>query len=160
MSIRADLAPALVIDLVDEAATARLAAALAPLARGRDVIALWGDLGAGKTSFARAFIRALTEADQEVPSPTFSLVQTYDTAQGVALWHFDLYRLAGSEEALELGIEEAFAEGITLIEWPERLGDFLPEKRLDLALEPGPEPTSRQASLYGWTDRLADWPAP
>jgi len=160
VSIPNDLAPILVIDLPDEAATARLAAGLAALVRAHDIIALRGDLGAGKTSFARAFIRALSDEAQEVPSPTFSLVQTYDTAQGEPLWHFDLYRLSESEEALELGIEDAFAEGITLIEWPERLGDLLPKERLDLVLEAGPEPTSRKVSLYGWPSRLTDWHAP
>jgi len=149
--------PVVVLDLADEAATAHLAASLAPLARQRDVIALRGDLGAGKTSFARAFIRALGDPDQEVPSPTFSLVQTYDTAQVTPLWHFDLYRLTDSEEALELGIEEAFAEGIALIEWPERLGNLLPVDRLDVVLAPCPDPKARQVSLYGWADRLAAW---
>src|SRR6266700_1981101 len=114
----------IVIDLPDEAATAALAARIASLARPGDVIALKGELGAGKTSFARAFIRA-RNGREAVPSPTFTLVQTYELPGG-AVWHFDLYRLHSPEEAWELGIEEAFHAGIALIEWPERLGSLLP----------------------------------
>jgi tRNA threonylcarbamoyladenosine biosynthesis protein TsaE len=145
------------LPLADEGATAALAARLAPLARPGDVIALAGELGSGKTSFARAFIRALGDAAEEVPSPTFSLVQTYETQAG-PIWHFDLYRLARPEEALELGLEDALAEAIVLIEWPERLGAMLPEDRLELRLEAGAAPESRVARLTargGWADRVA-----
>src|ERR1700754_4988912 len=110
------------IDLIlpDPAATERLAAIIAAEARAGDAILLSGDLGAGKTHFARAFINALTAAPEEVPSPTFTLVQTYDAlALGVPvkIWHFDLYRLKAPDETLELGIEDAFAEAISLVEW-------------------------------------------
>src|SRR5205807_6696912 len=111
-----------VVDLPDEAATARLAARISALAEIGDVIALSGDLGAGKTTFARAFIRARGETG-EVPSPTFTLVQVYELA-AAAIWHFDLYRLRSPDEAWELGIEDALTEGISLIEWPDRLGHF------------------------------------
>ena len=144
-------------DLADEAATAALARAVAALARPRDVIALWGDLGAGKTRFARGFVAALAGDAEAVPSPTFTLVQTSDTPAGT-VWHFDLYRLDAPEEALELGLEEALAEGISLIEWPDRLGGLLPEERLDLALEFGPAEDTRRARLTGrdgWAQRLA-----
>jgi tRNA threonylcarbamoyl adenosine modification protein YjeE len=147
-----------VIDLPDEAATAALAARLAALAEPGDVIALQGDLGAGKTTFARAFIRACGEADEEVPSPTFTLVQIYE-ATDAALWHFDLYRLSASEEAWELGIEEAFASGISLIEWPDRLGPLLPRHRLEIALEFGERLEARRAVIDGdaaWRARLTE----
>src|SRR5271170_7579662 len=111
--------------LPDAAATAALAARLATLARPRDVVALRGTLGSGKTSFARGFIAARAGRALEVPSPTFTLVQTYDLPAGT-IWHFDLYRLVRPDDAIELGIDEAFASGINLIEWPERLGDLLP----------------------------------
>ncbi len=128
-------APNLVLDLPDEAATARLGAALAAVLRPGDVVALDGDLGAGKTALARALIRAATgDPDEEVPSPTFTLVQTYDGLDGAVYWHFDLYRLEQPDDAVELDIDEAFAEGISLIEWPARLGGYLPRRALRIAL--------------------------
>ena len=141
--------------LADEAATARLAAAVAKIVQAGDVIALYGTLGAGKTSFARGFIAALG-GGPEVPSPTFTLVQVYDVMPA-PVWHFDLYRTAAPDEALELGIEEAFVEAISLIEWPERLGSLLPSERLDIALDFGTGETERHATLTGqgaWRRRL------
>ncbi|MBX6368903.1 MAG: tRNA (adenosine(37)-N6)-threonylcarbamoyltransferase complex ATPase subunit type 1 TsaE [Rhodospirillales bacterium] len=123
-----------VVDLADEEATLALGARLALDAAPGDVFALGGALGSGKTTLARGFIRALTRPDEEVPSPTFTLVQTYETPKGT-IWHFDLYRLEDPEEAWELGIEEAFASGISLIEWPERLGSLLPARRREILLE-------------------------
>jgi tRNA threonylcarbamoyladenosine biosynthesis protein TsaE len=123
-----------VVELADERATLALGARLAGEAERGDVFALKGVLGAGKTTFARGFIRALTTPDEEVPSPTFTLVQTYDSRKG-PLFHFDLYRLEDPEEAWELGIEDAFAGGISLIEWPERLGPLLPARHRDVTLE-------------------------
>ena len=146
------------LSLADEAATADLARRLATAARAGDVIALEGDLGAGKSSLARAFIRHLAGEDEDVPSPTFTLVQTYDCAAGT-IWHFDLYRLEKPEDALELGIEEAFAEGVCLIEWPDRLGPWLPPGRLILRLSAGDRETSRRVELVGakpWNDRLVE----
>jgi len=145
-----------VVDLPDEAATAALAARISALAEVGDVIALKGDLGCGKTSFARAFIRARGGAE-EVPSPTFTLVQIYEVGS-VAIWHFDLYRIRSPEEAWELGIEEAFADAISLIEWPERAAAVLPARRLDITLRQGPTQDSRRAELVGygdWEARLA-----
>jgi tRNA threonylcarbamoyladenosine biosynthesis protein TsaE len=145
------------IDLPDENATEMLATQLAARARPGDVIALSGELGAGKTSFARAFIRA-RGGDDAVPSPTFTLVQFYDLPGGT-VWHFDLYRLRHAEEVWELGIEDAFRDGISLIEWPDRLGDLLPARRLAILLEYGGGPTARRAALSAegaWAVRLAD----
>jgi tRNA threonylcarbamoyladenosine biosynthesis protein TsaE len=145
------------VDLPDEAATAALAVRIAALAVPGDVIALRGDLGAGKTSFARAFIHARIPGHDEVPSPTFTLVQAYEAGAG-AIWHFDLYRLGNADEAWELGIEDAFVSGISLIEWPERLGPLLPSRRLDITLDFGDRPQARRAVLagdVGWRKRLA-----
>jgi len=149
----------LILSLPDEAATRRLGQALAARVRPGDVIALRGGLGAGKTTLARAFIRALTAPDEEVPSPTFTLVQVYEAPAG-RLWHFDLYRLDHPDDAIELDIDDAFADGISLIEWPERLGTLLPSARLDLRLEEaGEAAAARRAVLTpspAWADRLGD----
>ena len=101
-----------------------------------DVIFLEGDLGAGKSVFARALIRHLTEnPDMEVPSPTFTLVQTYDSALA-PLWHFDLYRIEDADDIFELGWEEAITEGIAIVEWPQRLDYLAPPDRLTVRLSP------------------------
>jgi tRNA threonylcarbamoyladenosine biosynthesis protein TsaE len=144
-----------IIDLPDEAATAGLAAAVAGLVRRGDVIALRGELGAGKTVFARALIRACG-GGEDVPSPTFTLVQTYELPKGT-IWHFDCYRLRRAEEAWELGIEEAFHDGISVIEWPERIAELLPARRLEIELLPGDSPAARRARLTAggdWAERL------
>jgi tRNA threonylcarbamoyladenosine biosynthesis protein TsaE len=145
-----------VINLPDETATAALAARVAAVARAGDVIALSGELGVGKTAFARAFIRARVSPDEEVPSPTFTLVQIYE-GDDATIWHFDLYRLTTADETWELGIEEAFATGLSLIEWPDRLGPLLPRHRLEITLEFGDRPDARRAAIDGdasWCDRL------
>jgi tRNA threonylcarbamoyladenosine biosynthesis protein TsaE len=148
------------VDVVveDETGTARAAELVARAAVPGDVIALHGDLGSGKTAFARAFIRALTSAAEEVPSPTFTLVQTYQ-AGAVTIYHFDFYRIEKPDEAWEIGIEEAFAGGIALIEWPERLGSLLPADRLDVRLEipPGGDDNARRVRLAAgpsWAGRI------
>jgi tRNA threonylcarbamoyladenosine biosynthesis protein TsaE len=132
-------------ELADEGATASLAARIAGRARAADVIALRGPLGSGKTSFARAFIRARFGTREDVPSPTFTLVEIYGAAP--AVWHFDLFRLAAPDEAWELGIEDAFADGISLIEWPERLADLIPVERLDISFAFGASIEARVATL-------------
>lgn len=144
--------------LADEAATAALAAALAPRLQAGDALLLDGPLGAGKTSFARALIRTLAGPGTEVPSPTFNLVLTYDLPGGITLWHFDLYRVNDPRELDELGLADALAEGISLIEWPDRLGSDAPADALTLRLrsEPAGE-TARSAELDGnatWATRL------
>ena len=146
----------IVVDLPDETATAALAARIAAVSAPGDIIALKGDLGTGKTAFARAFIRACGNQD-EVPSPTFTLVQVYD-AGTTAIWHFDLYRIRAPEDAWELGIEDAFIAGISLIEWPERLGSLVPDRRLELDFTFGDESGARRIAMdpgEEWQSRLA-----
>ncbi|WP_454718348.1 tRNA (adenosine(37)-N6)-threonylcarbamoyltransferase complex ATPase subunit type 1 TsaE [Caulobacter segnis] len=117
--------------LADEAATQDLGRKLAVSLRPGDALCLTGPLGAGKSTLARALIRALTTPDEEVPSPTFTLVQFYETA-GFPLAHFDLYRLSDPDEAYEIGLDEALDGGVALIEWPQRLEGRLPATRLDI----------------------------
>ena len=126
-----------------------LAAALAVLLVGGECIALHGDLGAGKTTFARALIRALlNDPLHEVPSPTFSLRQDYNGRCGPIV-HFDLYRLVVPEELNELGFDDAVGAAITIIEWPERASDRLPLNRVEIALSESDAPDKRQISLSG-----------
>ena len=149
--------PALTRDLPNIAATQELGAAVARLLGAGDVVALYGELGAGKTTLARALITELGFAG-EVPSPTFTLVQSYELSPA-DVWHFDLYRIDDPEEIIELGIEEALAEAISLIEWPEHMGDLLPPERLDIVLNYTDDEDERRATLNGhgsWVRRLAE----
>lgn len=133
-------------------ATERLAAIIAALVRPGDAILLEGPLGAGKSAFARAFLRAAAaDPDLEVPSPTFTLVQTYETGVGT-VHHYDLWRLDGPGALDELGWDEA-RDDIVLVEWPDRLGDLRPDDALTiaLALEEG---DARVATVSGWADRI------
>ncbi|MCW8915121.1 MAG: tRNA (adenosine(37)-N6)-threonylcarbamoyltransferase complex ATPase subunit type 1 TsaE [Magnetovibrio sp.] len=145
------------IELAGLKATRDLAQCLARVAKPGDVIALSGDLGAGKTTFARDFIRALTDPDEDVPSPTFTLVQTYEGDSG-EIWHFDLYRLEHPEEVFELGIEDALVDGISLIEWPDHMGAYIPRDRLEVRLTITKGKNHRQAELIShnpsWSERL------
>jgi tRNA threonylcarbamoyladenosine biosynthesis protein TsaE len=132
-----------------------LAQTLAPLLEKGDILGLAGDLGTGKSTFARALIQTKTEGP--VPSPTFTLVQTYEFG-GKPLWHLDLYRLKSPEETEELGLEEAFATAITLIEWPDRLGPYLPSETLLLTFQEGAQPHCRLLQVHipsPWQSRLA-----
>ena len=143
--------------LPDQAATEVLAGRLAGVLRPGDLVALGGDLGAGKTNLARALIRAAAGAEIEVPSPTFTLVQVYDLPIG-AVWHFDLYRLSSPDEVIELGWDEARAGGIALVEWPDRLGPLLPVDRLEIDLAFGDARGTRIATIAGtggWAGRVA-----
>ncbi len=158
-------AEALSIPLPQPADTQTLGRRLAQIVRPGDLIALTGDLGAGKTALARALIASLRDScggdasGEEVPSPTFTLVQTYDrlSADGapLAVWHFDLYRLGDPDEVDELGWEEALAGGLVLVEWPDRLGARLPTPRLDVTLVYGAETRERDAAAPADPGRLA-----
>lgn len=137
------------IVLADEAATVRLAEDLALILQPGDVIALHGDLGMGKSTLARALLRAFADdAHLEVPSPTFTLVQTYDFPR-LTIAHFDLYRLGGEDELEEIGFDEAIRDGAALIEWPERAEDALPRDSVHLYLEPGADFNARIARIGG-----------
>ena len=122
------------LTLPDEAATQALGRALAGALQPGEAICLTGPLGAGKSTLARALVRALTTPDEDVPSPTFTLVQFYAGAR-LNVAHFDLYRLASPDEAYEIGLDEALDEGAALIEWPQRLEGRLPHNRLDIEIE-------------------------
>ncbi len=145
------------LENASEAELATLAEALAPRLRPGDFIALYGELGAGKTAFARALIRTLlANPQEEVPSPTFALVQPYESAR-FPIVHFDFYRLADPEEATELGVDEALARGLAIAEWPERLGSRLPGDRLDIRFDDGDSVHTRNATVTGhggWIGRL------
>ena len=151
---RGDQGPVeIALDLPDLAATEALAARLAPMLRPGDAVLLDGPLGAGKSAFARALLRAATaDPALEVPSPTFTLVQSYDLPCGPA-HHFDLYRLSGPDGLAELGWDEA-REGIVLVEWPERLGPLAPPEALHIHLTHSAAEEARHVVLRGWDARL------
>ena len=121
--------------LNNEDATARFGAWLAGQLGVGDTVLLSGTIGAGKSHLARSFIHARLGRLEDVPSPSFTLVQTYDA--DVEIWHADLYRLSHPDEVLELGLEDAFSTAICLIEWPDRMGNMVPKRaiRIELALE-------------------------
>ncbi|MEX0302569.1 MAG: tRNA (adenosine(37)-N6)-threonylcarbamoyltransferase complex ATPase subunit type 1 TsaE [Leisingera sp.] len=134
--------------------TARLAAAIAGALRPGDCLLLEGVIGAGKTHFARHLIQSLMEVPEDVPSPTFTLVQTYDVPAG-ELWHTDLYRLSSLDELEELGLTEAFDSAICLVEWPDRLAELTPLHALHLALALDPDHEDRRHLTLRWSD--AKW---
>ncbi|GAA0297425.1 tRNA (adenosine(37)-N6)-threonylcarbamoyltransferase complex ATPase subunit type 1 TsaE [Rhodovulum strictum] len=149
------------LSLGSEAETRALADRMAGLLGTGDTILLDGPIGAGKTAFARALIGAMRSRaglpPEDVPSPTFTLVQVYQ-AGPVEIWHADLYRLSHPDEVIELGLDEAFGTALCLIEWPDRLGDLAPQGALRLALAPGAADDSREAVLSfadpAWSARL------
>lgn len=144
------------IILDDEAATRQSAAQLAGVLAAGDVVALEGTLGMGKTAFARALINALPGPLEEVPSPTFTLVQSYVRGD-LEIWHFDLYRLEHPDDAYELGIEDAFVDAVSLIEWPEKLGNLLPSGCLRVTLSEAADEQQRRLVVRGddhWQQRL------
>lgn len=137
--------------------TCAFARRIAAQLRAGDVLLLGGEIGAGKTHFARCAIQALLSAPEDVPSPTYTIVQTYDTPR-CEIWHADLYRLPGPSEIVELGLIDAFEDAICLVEWPDRLADLAPASALTLEFSDGGAADSRQILLSwqsgDWRDRL------
>lgn len=143
------------IKLPDESATVTLGQDLGAVSANGDIILLGGDLGAGKTTLARGLIQGLTGAGTEVPSPTFTLVQDYESPAGL-IHHFDLYRIEHEDELLEIGLEDALADGICLIEWPDRLGTRRPPDALTVELRgSGARIACLSARFGNWRARLA-----
>ncbi len=140
--------------LPDLLATEALAAIIAPHLRQGDVVALTGNLGVGKTAFARALLQSMG-VNGDVPSPTFTLVQTYEI-MGLSVSHYDLYRLKSMNELDELGWDDALADGVTLVEWPERAEGRLPANRLTLTFTLAPDGARNCAVEKGgdWIQRL------
>ncbi len=143
--------------LASPSQTEALGAAIARVLEPGDLVCLWGGLGAGKTTLARGLIRALMGPDEETPSPTFTLVQTYEGPQ-FPIAHLDLYRLSGPGELRELGLDEAMLEGAAVVEWPERLGEPLPPDRLDIRLSIEPQGRAAVIARHGrWKDRKLEF---
>jgi tRNA threonylcarbamoyladenosine biosynthesis protein TsaE len=144
------------LSLPDPGATRRFATVLAKKLRRGDVLLLKGDLGAGKTTLAQGIVAALSPEPVTVTSPTFTLVQTYPVVLAAGapceLWHYDLYRIEHPAQLEELGLDEAFATGVTLIEWPERLGNALPPQAVTVTLMIAPDGNTRRAVLSGESD--------
>ena len=145
----------IVLDLASEAATVALGRRIAGVLERGDMVALSGGLGAGKTALARSIVRSFLP-EEEVPSPTFTLVQTYETP-GFSIWHVDLYRVKDKSELRELGLDDALDEGALLIEWAERMGEKLPRDRLDVMLETTDDASERVAKIIArgsWVARI------
>ena len=134
------------LPLADEAATRALGAAIGRALRTGEAVCLSGPLGAGKSTLARALVRALTTPEEDVPSPTFTLAQFYEGSR-LDVAPFDLYRLTSPDEAYEIGLDEALDQGAAVIEWPERLGGRLPPDRLDVVIALSKDGKAREASL-------------
>ena len=126
--------PVIHIELPNLAATQRFGGLLAAHLKAGDVIALSGAFGAGKSALARAIIQTIDPTEDDVPSPTFTLVQHYALNDGTPLWHLDLYRIDNEQDAMALGLDDAFIDAVCLIEWPDRLKRFLPKTNLSIHL--------------------------
>lgn len=140
------------VPLNDETDTHKIASILAAEVEPGDVLCLYGDLGVGKTSFARAFIRTLTSGDEIVPSPTYTIIQNYYVKRNnvnLEILHADLYRISCETEISELGLDEAFLKGISLIEWPEIARSLLPQNRLEVHIRFGKGISERCMELFG-----------
>jgi len=140
--------------------TARFAAKLGAILRPGDTVLLDGDIGAGKTFLARSLIQSLQDNPEDVPSPTFTLIQTYETSAG-EVWHSDLYRIGTTDELEELGLFDAFETAICLVEWPDRLGDQTPTDALKIQMTADPQTVDqRHITIEGpktkWGDRISN----
>lgn len=146
------------IQLRSESVTAALAAQIAPALSGGDVILLSGPIGAGKSHFARSALRAMG-VTEDIPSPTFTLVQEYDLP-GKSVWHVDLYRTTNAQDVIELGLLEAFETAICFVEWPDRLGSLAPQSALSLELSAGAAAHSItfSSNTPDWQHRLKNLP--
>ena len=138
----------ILISLPNPEATADLAQRIAPLLSPGDCLLLEGQIGAGKTHFARSLIQALLITPEDVPSPTFTLVQTYEVPDA-EIWHFDLYRLTNTDDLFELGLEQALEQSICLIEWPDRLGALAPADALTLRFALDDQEQTRRLCVFG-----------
>lgn len=138
------------ITLSDAAETTALGARLAGVLRAGDVVGLRGDLGAGKTTLVRGLIQSAL-GDIDVPSPTYTLVQSY-ILPNYELWHCDMYRLERPEEGYELGLPDAFEDAVCMVEWPDKLGNLLPASALGIDIQFADK--GRVAVLTGFGDRL------
>jgi len=143
--------PPIFVDLASPNATVDLARKLASHLRPGDCILLSGEIGSGKTFFARNLIQSLLSTPEDVPSPTFTLVQIYDTPMG-EIWHSDLYRLTAIDEVEELGLIEAFETAICLVEWPDKLGDVTPPDALTLCFVADAEHDEHRRLTLNWND--------
>lgn len=132
--------------------TAAFARQLAPKLAAGDVLLLSGDIGAGKTHFARQLIQSLLAQPEDIPSPTFNLVQCYDTPE-FEIWHADLYRLTSPDEVVELGLVDAFEDALCLVEWPDRLAELAPETALKMNFRMSDIVGHRQLTLTATTKR-------
>lgn len=141
--------------------TSKLGQRLGAVLCAGDTILLHGDVGAGKTHFARSLVQSLLAAPEDVPSPTFTLVQVYDAASGTEIWHADLYRLTDPSEIEELGLTDAMEHSICLIEWPDRLASLRPDDALDITLTPTDAEDHRTLTATWshprWDAKLTDW---
>jgi tRNA threonylcarbamoyladenosine biosynthesis protein TsaE len=147
------------LDLQNAEETSQAARALSAALTAGDTVLLTGDVGAGKTHFARSLIQSLLTTPEDVPSPTFTLVQTYDTSAG-AIWHADLYRLTSTFEIEELGLSDAFQDAICLVEWPDRLGELKPDGALEITLETTGEDSRVLTATWEddkWVAKLKSW---
>lgn len=148
------------IEVQSASETETLGRLLAQNLQPGDTVLLNGSVGAGKTHFARALIKALLVADEDIPSPTFTLVQTYDT-RIAEVWHADLYRLSEEQEIEELGLSDAMIDAVCLIEWPDRLGSYEPDDALNVSISTSASPEQRSIEAKWtdtkWADKTKGW---